>query len=208
MAVTSVLIESAEGGVDDDGYRNWTVNYKVLTSDVNDGPLTVLSSTSLPQWLDAYSFGNDSDSYSRRGAYDARRMNDDSRKAWIVTCQFTNRPLSAIAVARAVTSNPLLQPPEISGDFIEVEEPFTQDANGNDVVNSAGDFFDDLTREAGPPTLVIAQNYSSATFPLSTLVQIMNPHSVNSQYFWGLVPGVWTLSRCPAVFADRQRLSV
>ena len=35
MAVTSVLIESAEGGVSDEGYRDWTVTYKVITSDPN-----------------------------------------------------------------------------------------------------------------------------------------------------------------------------
>lgn len=200
MAVTSVTAIKAKGGVSAAGDRVWTVVYRVLTNDRNDGPLTVLSSTSLPSFLSQYEYGNEQDIGAYRTSYEADLVSEkDSLKAWNVTCVFSSVSTTYVGVRALVKpnslwpDNPLLQVPEVSGDWLDMDEPVTVDKDGTPVVNSAKDRFDDLTKEVGFPTLVITKNYADLNF--LTLQTYM--HAVNSQTFWGLPARYWKLSRAP-----------
>lgn len=114
MSVTSCDIIHAVGDEDRDGYRIYTVKYKLVTNAKTDGPATVLSYSGLPGVGDTYTNGTESDTSA---VFDGKTPSlaepgpDGSWKIWEVDVRFTNRPAdNSTRDPSEPPGDPLLEP--------------------------------------------------------------------------------------------------
>lgn len=173
--------------------RSYTVTYRVRTDSRSDGPGEASSASVIPRRYSYYAFGNETDRGALRTDIDVDLTSiRDSMKDWTIVCTFTSRPIAIHPDAFDI-EDPVLLPPEISGDFLLIAKNVERDKDGNVVVNSARDYFEGLTDEEGLPTLNISKNYN--TISLTTLSNYIP--SVNSTDFWGMGPRYWKVQKAP-----------
>lgn len=84
--VSAKQIHDSTNGTFTKRARSQSVVYRVQTDDPQDGPNTVVSSSSLPSLGSYYSFGGESDTVSRLTRKVARRTSN--RLVWTVECQY------------------------------------------------------------------------------------------------------------------------
>lgn len=188
MTVSDVNTISAEGGFDEQGYRTWRVIQEAFTTARQDGPITVLTDARVPQFLDAFQFGNDYDYGARcikRSA--VLKSAEQSSRAWTVTLEYSSKPLSR-PPQESLIDDPLLLPAEVSGDFVKAQEPLTKDKDGNPADNSAGDLFEGLVKDTNYRTLNIAKNFARVPDDIDDFM-----NAVNSTTFFGLSARKWKL---------------
>ncbi len=191
MSVLSCEAIKAKGSEDEQGQRVWTVWYRVICDSRYDGPWVAASAA--PGRYGAYSFGTEQDLGAFRTGIDAELVEDkESGRVYLVTCTFSSKPTAKPQDANREV-DPILLPPEISGDFVTGQVPLERDKDGTAVSNTAGDAFEGLTKPQSSPTLVIAKNFNSVN--LAQLADFMD--AVNTRAFFGLGARCWRLARAP-----------
>jgi hypothetical protein len=126
------------------GIRTYSVVHRLIASSQTDGPYTVGSNASLPrigsQW------------YEDPGAFciSLQVVNSNPWKGWEVTASYDS--------TFEVSENPLLDRADIQWDGENFEEFLLKDVNGEAVLNSAGDPFEDSMRERTRRVVTITKN--------------------------------------------------
>jgi len=126
---------------DNEGYRTYKITFKIESDSGLDGPANVLQTPGLPIPGNYWEHFNDIDIYVwLRPDASVRRLNQDDGKGrfWTIEMTYSNKPDSSQKKCSDETiDDPLLEPQEISGDFIKYTEEATHDRFGNPIVNSA-----------------------------------------------------------------------
>lgn len=95
--------------------------------------------------------------------------------------------------------SPLNRPTDITFGFQKYQRPITQDVNGLPVVNSAGEAFDPAIEiDDSRPTMTFARNEGGFDPQLPLIYQ----DAVNSDAFFGFLPGQVKISNIQSVFAN------
>ena len=110
------------------GTRTYTRVFKLKTDSKNDGAYTVGSNASLPTIGSTHP--DDASAWCRR----LRVENTDPFAGWTVTAEYSSE--------LELTTNPTLQPAEITWDSEQFQKPVLFDNTGDAVCNSAGGLFD------------------------------------------------------------------
>jgi hypothetical protein len=178
---------------DQRGHRDYGITWKCRTTHYDDGPATVLLCPDLPQVGSTWQFGNESDPWAHcwpdwtiRPVY-----TDEIGVYWIVSQTFSTRPLRRCQDSSI--EDPLLEPPDISGSFVEFTEEKTKDRHGKPLRNIA------FERIRGPlaefedsrPNVIIRMN--SLYLNLGDMKDYL--HHVNDAEMWGLEKRMIKLSR-------------
>lgn len=180
---------------DEIGHRQYTVNWRVRTFNTFDGPAYIMANWPLPAVgsvynLTAYYPGDqDYDAW----AFCTPEMNiaphpqvteGDPHFDWVVTQKWTTNP--AWRCQTLPIENPLLEPINITGDFVHEQRTATVDRYGVSLK------FPNHEPITGPQTEykysypTISITFNSATLPLETYVLLVN--KVNDATLWGLPP--------------------
>ena len=193
MAVTSVnpVWSTAPKG-DVKGRREYITLFQVETNDHLDGPITARDATGIPRLDgDTYQFGNDFDDEAYVVEYGVELLDQKgSRKVWYVTVSYSSEPRDFCDTDAVI--DPILQRPMISGDFITGKTPVLVDAFDDPVVTSAGEPYDNLTRDDGIDSFTITKNF--ATIDLKQQREFMN--TMNLDLFFGHESGKVKMYRC------------
>lgn len=172
--------------VDKDGHRDYKIMFLVKTDSVDDGPNIVWGSVDpinpLPVIGDAWTFGNDYDPYAlcwptctvnKHGPAEQRGY------YWTLEYLFTTKPFQRCQDTKI--ENPLLEPPKVSGSFVNYTKKTHHDRNGNLILSSSLEPVE-IERDYNRPTVTIELNVSSN--PLAIYAQMID--TVNDRELWGL----------------------
>lgn len=168
---------------DQEGHRTYQSVYQVNFSDRYNGPVSASLAPGLPSPGSFYVWGNDIDTEAyawRRPSASLTTDTQSARKLWRITCTHSTRPQPRCTDAQLT---PLDEPPKMGGSFVEGRQLLIIDADGRDVVNTAGDpFVPALEYEEYDDTAWIT--FNSATIDLAARAQYVG--TVNDATFWGL----------------------
>jgi len=186
MSATVIGTLTVQGERDDEGHRTFTVVSAVKTTDVDDGPLTVMNASGAYAVGSTYSLGNDSDSWAFCYPYAKVTIKDekegDPTKLWKLEQKFSTKPLKRCQDTSI--ENPLSEPQKISGSFVQYTKEAAFDRHGRLIKSSSHELFRGPQTEfdAHRATVKIQQNVSS--LGLATFTAMVN--TVNDSTLWGL----------------------
>lgn len=170
--------------VDEDGYRDYTADWKVLTTSPLDGPQTVMNASGLPVIGAVWDFGNDSDPwcFCRPNMAYASVTVGEPDVTWKVRQTFSNRPLKRCQDVSI--ENPLMEPFRISGAFGTYSFEASQDKDGRSIKTTSHEIIRGsiVEKDGSKPTVSIGFNTTS--LPLTLFASTM--HKVNDATLWGL----------------------
>lgn len=150
---------------DKDGYKEYKITWLVETTDVADGPWSILACPGIPPVGSAWSIGNDSDPwvFAWPDTQVASLTTDEPGYYWTVTQMFTNRPLSRCQTT--AIENPLAEPPNISGSYVKYKTAGMVDIFGDPLISSSREMFTGSAVEIddGRPTVNISMNFVDST---------------------------------------------
>lgn len=189
MAVQLVGPKNVSAERDDVGHRTYTVDWHIRITDPLDGPAYILANWPLAAVGSTYAFGNDVDPW----AYCLPTLTIAPHKDvtpgdpildYLVTQKWSTNP--TWRCQSASIENPLLEPFQLSGDFVHEQRLPKSDRFGNPLI------YPNFEQIEGPlveqkysyPTISIT--FNSATLPLSTYVLLIN--KLNDSPLWGLPP--------------------
>ncbi len=109
--------------------RQYTRNWRVVTSNNHDNAATILSDYRFP--LVGVTYPNDIFAFCRSIV---PRNTAKSKRVWIVTATYSTE--------RQIVENPLADPAEIEWDTVDRTRPFFKDKDGLAILNAAGFYFD------------------------------------------------------------------
>lgn len=180
---------------DDDGHVDVDVTWLVVTDVVTDGPETIRL-TALPAAGAPFVIGTASVAYFyARRPRSAKRVstNPNDKRRWYVKQLFSTRPLRRFDVTGPI-SDPLLEPPDISGSALTYLRRFMYDRSGNPLVSSSGERYTgpEVEDEDNDLELVIVQN--RATDELLAIASVMRTNPWNDATLYGLPAKTWRLS--------------
>ncbi len=165
MAVIDVRTIAAEGGTDTEGNRTYIVTAQVKTNDRGDASIIVIAGLGL-DLTSFYAFGNESDPgafFTSARAVPKKRK--ESLTVWTVTINYSSKAKDKVNVTQV--DDPLDEPPQISGSFVEYLKIVEKDQANVIVANTVGDVFDPpVMDEDGRPTIVILKNFAECNLPL------------------------------------------
>lgn len=181
MAVIDVRTMSSEGGTDTEGNRTYVVTAQVKTSARGDGSIIVIAGLGL-DLTSFYAVGNESDPGAFfTSAYATPKSKNKSLTTWTVKINYSSKAKDKVNVTQV--DDPLDEPPQISGSFVEYLKIVEEDKDGVVIANTAGDPFDPpILDEDGRPTIVIVKNFAELDLP--RLADYYG--AVNSDPFFGL----------------------
>jgi hypothetical protein len=183
--------------------RQYTVKYRVETTDKNDQSVTAVTAPGLPGKYNYYAVGNDTDTGAYVSGYSAQLQSEDGgRKLWDVFVTFStanrDRDPAASPWENAIDTPPWLLPAKVRGSGRETVRLITRswsvDGSGNDVSSRVLN----ACKEPPPveedqleahPTLNISRAY--LTIDLDLLIEYAN--TVNSVEFFGQPAGRWRM---------------
>jgi len=186
-----------KGRIDDEGHRLYEVRFRVRSSE-SEGPAAVMNATGLYPVGAAWVVEGDADTWAWcQARLDVER--DPHYRAgapgryWIVTQYFTTRPPRHDRCQNQAITNPLLEPPRISGQFVTYSEEAGYDRNGQPILSSSHERLSgpELEFETGYPTVAITINQLTLDLPLITQMH----NTVNAVPMWGLPKRCVRLSR-------------
>ena len=168
---------------DEEGYRDYKLQWLVLTDGKLYGPDYALTAPGMPTPGASLNVGNTVDPwcfYQRKGSAKLVKR-EANRQVWDVTTTFTNRPVKRCETAQF--EDPLLEPHQVSGGFNKYSAEALEDRNGNAITNSV------LQRIKGPaiqrdfnrPTVNLKMNVS--WLDLAFLAEYVD--AVNDATWWG-----------------------
>jgi hypothetical protein len=172
---------------DEDGHRIYNITWKLETEDQLDGPAVLYQNWPLPIVGSPYSLDNDYDPWAfctpELTIAPAPDITEgDPIQAIHVTQTWTTKPMNRCNDQEI--ENPLLEPYQISGDFVHEQKEASVDRFGEALLHPN---FQPITG----PLVETKHSYPSISFtfnipvlPLSTYVLLIN--NVNDSPLWGL----------------------
>lgn len=122
---------------DQTGHRDYHLRTLVETTSVDDGPQVAGQAPGIPDWGAYWTFGNENDPWAFCHPQASVTAYDSSWKHWVVDQLFSTRPIWRCQDFQP--SNPVFEPPRISGSFVNGGKAYTNyNANGDPVTNSTG----------------------------------------------------------------------
>lgn len=172
------------GSRDDEGNREYTLTYRVKTSDVADGPATVMTCPGLPLPGSAWYIGNDIDSWAfcKLGMQVKPVIDNKPNDHWDVTLKFSTKSDTKKCKDEQI-EDPLLQPVKMSGGFTKFQEEAAFDRNGLPIYNSAFEMIrgPQVEFDMNRPTIRFEQNVLN--LDLATVAAMVD--KVNDSTLWG-----------------------
>lgn len=115
------------------------------------------------------------------------KPDSDDGKAWIVTANYDNQ-LSEDPGDR--DPNPLLRPVKYGLEWAQYTMLLTKDADGDPILNTVGDEFDEpLEEDDDRPILVAVRNEDAANLASLIALAVDYRNATNSDTFYGAPPG-------------------
>ena len=191
-------VRTTGGGIDEDGYREFTV-IQLVECGLGEGPFAIMNMPDLFQTGDAYNITDiEFDEWAFCWPYMKISIHEEKEgenlqvngTPWRVEQQFKSKPFKRCS--EASVTDPLLEPQKCSGSFVNYTREMFQDRFGNLIKSSSHEplrgqqvEFDD-----GKATVHIEQNMASLELPLMTSLR----NNVNASPLWGLPPRCIKLS--------------
>lgn len=135
---------SARSGQNSLGTRTYTRAFTLVSTSQSEGPYTVGSHPDLPQ------IGDQHDEDSQAYCFEVSIAQKSAWKVWTYTAQYSTD--------KELNRNPLYDPAVITWDGENFEEVAFQDRNGDAILNSAGDPFENLMRERSRRIATVVKN--------------------------------------------------
>jgi hypothetical protein len=184
MAATLVGRFDWDGATDDEGHRTYNISWLMETSDVDDGPYSVMTSVDLPSPGSTWAFGNDNDPWAT--CYPTMTVTPlvrgEACNLFMATQIFSTKPLRRCATD--TVESPLLAPYDMSGTFTKERREALWDRDGALIMTSSLELVRGaaVEREYGYPTVKIG--FNSATLPLGVFAPMVD--MINDAPLWGL----------------------
>jgi len=175
---------------DDEGHRTYELTWHFSTNDYLDGPETVLQAVNalfpvggiyvLDNDLDPWAFCTPELSIAPHGSYEEGEPVNN----WIVQNKYTTKPM--FRCNTTTIDNPLLEPYNISGDFVHVSREMKVDKDGKPLYhpNFEPILGPEVEEKISHPSLSIS--FNSAVLPLAAFNLLIN--RVNDATLWGFPP--------------------
>jgi len=176
-------IRNWTGSRSEDGFPEYNVTWTVQATG-KEGPAAVMAATGLPAVGSAYNFFTDADAwafctpYLKVKSLTPGEAKPGAKVLWEVQQKFKTLQETEVTV---FTGDPLLEPPKISGSFVNRSYFYKQDHIGASIHNVAFEIVE-VEGDKGYPTVRITIN--KPTLPLQTYSQAHN--RVNDGNMWGL----------------------
>lgn len=172
---------------DEEGHRTYELTWQFHTDDYLDGPETVLQAVNLLFPVGGmYSLDNDLDPWAfctpdLTIAPHSDIEEGEPVKNWIVTNKYTTKPMHRCNTT--TIDNPLLEPYNISGDFVHVSREMKVDKDGNPLYhpNYEPILGPEVEEKISHPSVSIS--FNSAVLPLAVFNLLIN--KVNDAPLWG-----------------------
>lgn len=190
MAVISCNVDDAYCDEDQNGYRDYTVVYRVIT-DAITGPNEALNYASLPTRNSFYSVAEGVVSETNTGAsfrgkgirYQGK---DESRKIFLVTVKFSDNPgTGQDKDPEQPPGLPWDAPADISTHSQKDKRAILLDLDGNMIASSAGEPYDPVQEVDDTHYILrIVKNFLNIDLPFNASYR----DAVNSDVFFGCAP--------------------
>lgn len=180
---------------DRDGHREYRIVNKVkvnTTVGVAQGPATALSTPGLPIPGSLWSIEGDIDldAVCQFDATVTQTVDNEQNEMFLVEQLFTTKP-NPNCIARLGTgtgtgnpaTDPLNESPKISGGFVKYTEEYTNDRNGDPILNSAWERLRGPQTEFDKSRVTIRIQQNHATLGINTLAALID--TVNGDTLWG-----------------------
>lgn len=190
-----IRVESCE--TDDDGHLTISITYGVR-GELNDGPLTALLTTGLPQYGNYYEFFDEDHQWAYctpKASVKVRDAKDGEKpRHFEVTKTFTTKPLKRCGDQKF--EDPMTEPPKISGGSVKQSEEATLDRFGKPILTSSLEQIrgKEVEFDANRDTIKIEMNVPSFAY---VAMAILMRNCVNNFPLWGLPPRCIKLSGTP-----------
>ena len=112
---------------DEDGHRDYTYSALIETSDVDDGPYTVLATPGMPAIGSQWTIGNDNDAWAfawPNTTITPHGPMNEPGTLWTWEQLFSTRPL--VRCQTVSIENPLNEPATESGSFVDYSGGYTR----------------------------------------------------------------------------------
>jgi hypothetical protein len=168
---------------DKHGHRDYSIEWLVEVTDVNDGPVIVMEAFGLPRVGNPWVFGNELDpwAFCHPDWVVTPRYRDQPGDQWVVEQVFSTRPLRRCQ--DETIQDPLMEPPRVRGKFSRYQRAPTKDRHGKAIQSSS------LERYKGPE-VEFDHNRPGVTIEITSLFlpnvvfsQVID--SVNDREMWG-----------------------
>jgi len=169
---------------DKDSHRDYFIDWKLQTDDVNDGPYLVSVCPGLPFIGSTWGFGNDADPFAYCWPTQQIKFlySGEQGNLWSVKQTFSTRPFKRCQDSKI--ENPLAEPPKLSGSFVKYVEEATRDRHGKSLVSSSWELLrgKEVEFDGNRPTVKVGLNVLA--LPLTAYSQMVD--GVNDAPLWGL----------------------
>lgn len=180
--------------VDPDGHRNYRILWLIEADTKFDGPANIFGAVGLPAIGDQWIFGNDNDpwAFCWPDWQVSPVLTKEPSLFWTIEQQFTTRPF--IRCMTTQIGNPLLEPPRISGSFVNYTRQTGTNYLGQPVLNSSRQIItgQEMERDFARPGVDISIN----VYPIDLNIISSSMHTLNDSTLWGLPARYVKLSRC------------
>lgn len=182
MAIRNLGILDWWGGQSKDYHRNYWVKFLIETDDYLDGPDRIIGQApGLPAIGAAWTYGNDNDPYALcHPNVDCTSVVKNERNFhWHIKFDFSTKPWATCT--SQPKQNPLTEPDQISGSFVNYQERVAKDTNNKAIMSSSLEPIW-VNKDSDRPTVSIQQTVG--TLGLSTFSAMIN--TLNDAPLWGL----------------------
>jgi len=167
-----------------ESHRNYKIKWKVATTTVNEGPLTVYTCSGIPAVGASWSFGGDVDVWAKctpEATITLGKQSDEGGFIWYVEQLFSTEPLWRCQTAQI--EDPLLEPVGISGNYQKFTRERDHDRHGNPVWTSAHELMKGPATEVDESRQTVILTFNTAANMLSTFSSKID--TVNDATLWG-----------------------
>ncbi len=188
MSFTVEGIDKVDAERTEEGHRNYTVRFKVRTTDILDGPSQAMVSAGLFDVGDTWDGGglwaNDTDDWAFCSPYlkVEPALQGEPCDVWYVEQKFTTNPRTRCY--ESPIEDPLLEPAEISGSFVKITKQAQRDRFGRILLSSARTPIFSSALERDYTNASVKISFNTATLDLDTWTALSD--HTNDATLWGL----------------------
>ena len=167
----------------EEGDEVYTLQWKVNTTSVYDGPDVAWTAPGLPYPGASLAVGNTINPWAFfQGKGSAKLVSvNDNRKLWNLTTTFSTKAIKRCSENR--TTDPLLEPPRVKGSFSQVMEEAVADKDGNPIQNTVKQRYTGSVVQTPKSRPVVELEMNVAWINLAWLAEYAD--TVNSNVQWG-----------------------
>jgi len=182
MTAVVVGVLEANANQDNDGHRNYNVNFLVETNTPNDGPAQAGIAAGLFPIGAQYALGNDFDDWAFcLPEVDINPVvKAQPNRYWVVGQKFSTRPIQR----RNLRQNPLLDAPIVSGGFQNFRREAVRDAEGKPLVSSSFERYRGAQAEVDDSLHLVSVSNPVASINFPSINGLK--HHLNSGVMWGM----------------------